>query len=206
MEILKKWSLALLLLCSCLAVTQAQSDAVADAFAKSYALEGQAKYSEAIDAIKAHAATNTYEVNLRMGWLYYLSKKYDESVKAYQNAIAKMPAAIEPLLGAVNPLAAQNKWEDVENVYLSILKIDSKNSTVNYRLGLIYYYRKDYTKAEKYFSVSLNLYPFDYDSMLMSAWTYYFLGKYNEAKTLFNRVLLLSPADKSALEGLGAIK
>jgi hypothetical protein len=40
----------------------------------------------------------------------------------------------------------------------------------------------------------------------MSAWTNYFLGNKNEAKALFNKVLLYSPNDKSALEGLGLIK
>jgi hypothetical protein len=42
--------------------------------------------------------------------------------------------------------------------------------------------------------------------MLMSGWNYYFLGKYSEAKELFNRVLLYSPSDASAKEGLGLIK
>ena len=42
--------------------------------------------------------------------------------------------------------------------------------------------------------------------MLMSAWTNYFLGNKNEAVTLFNKTLLYSPNDKSALEGLSLIK
>ena len=112
----------------------------------------------------------------------------------------------EALLGIVNPLAVQKKWNDVEQVYVSILKIDPKNSQTNFRLGQIYYNRKEYAKADKYFSTSLNLYPFDYDSMLMSGWNCYFLGKYSEAKELFNRVLLNSPLDTSAKEGLGLIK
>ena len=40
----------------------------------------------------------------------------------------------------------------------------------------------------------------------MSAWTDYFLGKTNEAKVLFNRVLLLYQGDVSATEGLALIK
>jgi len=54
--------------------------------------------------------------------------------------------------------------------------------------------------------VALNLYPLDYNNLLMSAWTNYFLGKTNEAKVLFNRVLLLYQGDASAIEGLGLIK
>jgi Flp pilus assembly protein TadD len=50
------------------------------------------------------------------------------------------------------------------------------------------------------------MYPFSYDGLLMYAWTNYQLGKFADAKILFNKVLLLSPADKSAKEGLGLIK
>ena len=46
----------------------------------------------------------------------------------------------------------------------------------------------------------------DYNSLLMTAWTDYFLGNLNEAKILFNRVLLLYQTDSSALEGLSLIK
>lgn len=205
MEILKKGFVLMVLILNSLFAT-AQTAGLADAFSKSYNAEAGGKYADAIAALQPFAANDLYEVHLRLGWLYYLSNKYDESILSYQKAAAKMPAAIEPLLGAVYPLSVKNKWEEVENVYLSILKIDAKNSLVNYRLGLIYYYRKDYVKAEKYFAVALNLYPFDYDSALMSAWNYYFLGKYSEAKVLFNRVLLISPNDKSALEGLAGIK
>ena len=42
--------------------------------------------------------------------------------------------------------------------------------------------------------------------MLMSAWNLYFLGKYGEAKELFQRVLLYNPQDTSAKEGLSMIK
>ena len=117
-----------------------------------------------------------------------------------------MPAATEPLWGLLNPYLAKEDWLNAEKVYLDILKLDPKNSVVNYRLGLIYYYRKNYKMAQKYFDVALNLYPFDYDTMLMSAWTNYFLGKNSEAKVLFNKVLLYSPNDASALEGLALIK
>jgi len=47
-----------------------------------------------------------------------------------------------------------------------------------------------------------HMYPFDYYSTLMSGWTKYFLGKKNEAKRLFNNVLIISPADQSAKDGL----
>jgi hypothetical protein len=40
----------------------------------------------------------------------------------------------------------------------------------------------------------------------MMAWTSLKMGKMREAKVLFNKVLLLSPDDESAIEGLSLIK
>ncbi len=79
------------------------------------------------------------------------------------------------------------------------------NSKINYALGNIYYYQKKFVLAEKYFDLVISLYPFDYYSNLMSGWTKYFLNKKNEAKILFNTVLIISPTDKSAREGLALI-
>jgi len=205
MEILKK-SFALLLLFGIQFVNAQDQNTVQEAFNKSYVLESGKKYNEAIEALKSINAINNYPIQIRLGWLTYSAKRYNESVIAYKKAAELMPASVEALLGAVNPLVAQNKWEEVEQTYLAILKNDPKNSSINFRLGQIYYNRKEYSKAEKYFSTALNLYPFDYDSMLMSGWNYYFLGKYSEAKELFNRVLLYSPKNTSALEGIGLIK
>jgi tetratricopeptide (TPR) repeat protein len=89
---------------------------------------------------------------------------------------------------------------------MSILSIDPYNSSVNYKLGLIYYYKPDYATAYKYFEKVVNMYPFDYYSSLMFAWTSYQLGKTREAEVLFNKVLLISPDDKSAFEGLSILK
>jgi len=184
----------------------AQTKEVMDAFSQSYDFEAIKKYPAAISAINKVYSESSYEMNIRMGWLYYSAGKSKEAIAYYQKAIALMPAATEPLWAIINPLSVLEIWNEVEKNYLAILKLDPKNSTANYRLGLIYYYRKDYVNAKKYLDVSLNLYPFDYNNMLMSAWTNYFLGNKNEAKLLFNKVLLYSPNDSSALEGLGLIK
>jgi len=92
------------------------------------------------------------------------------------------------------------------NLYNKILEVNPKSTTANYRLGLIYYGQKNYSKAGSSFEKVLDLYPFDYDALLMTAWTDYFLGKTNEAKILFTKVLMNSPDNESAGEGLNLIK
>jgi tetratricopeptide (TPR) repeat protein len=179
---------------------------VPNAFAKSYVAEGKGNYSEAIKAIKDVYNESSYTMNLRLGWLYYLDLNYEVSISYYNKASKLMPVAVEPLWALLNPQIAKENWAEVDKIYLRILKIDPKNSTANYKLGLNYYYRKNYAKAKKYFDVALNLYPFDYNIVLMSAWNNYFLGKTNEAKVLFNKVLNIDANDASALQGLSLIK
>ena len=175
-------------------------------FKQSYEYEAVRNYEAAINSINSLYSETSYEINLRLGWLYYLSGKNKESIVYYQKASSVMPAATEPVWGIINPYTKLEHWNEIEKAYISILKIDPKNTTANYNLGLIYYYRKDYINAKKHFDVSLNLCPFGYNNLLMSAWTNYYLGNKNEASILFNKTLLYSPNDKSALDGLSLIK
>lgn len=203
MEILKKAPIMLLV---CLFLNGYAQTPLQKAFAASYTQEYQGKYLEAIASLNAVYDASSYETNLRLGWLSYLAGKFAESVTFYQRASGIMPAATEPMWGLVNPLSKLEKWTDIEKVYGDILKLDPKNATAHYRMGLIYYYRKDYPSAKKYFDTSLGLYPFDHDNMLMSGWTLYYMGKKEEAKAMFNRVLLYSPTDTSAMQGLSLLK
>ena len=184
----------------------AQSKELQAAFSKSYDSESTKKYDAAIASINSVYSATSYEINLRLGWLNYSAGKYKESLPFYQKAVELMPAATEPKWAIINTYTKLENWNEIEKIYLAILKLDPKNSSANYYLGLIYYYRKDYVSAKKHFDISLNLYPFDYNNMLMSAWTNYFLGNKNEAVILFNKTLMYSPNDKSALEGLSQIK
>lgn len=205
MEILKKSLLVIILFIS--AFTFAQDyKSLQDAFQKSINYESKQDYTNAIDVLKPLASAANYEINARLGWLHYLAGKNSESVTYYTKAIALKPSAIEPLLGIAYPYGELKKWTELQSTYQKIIALDPKNTTANYRLGLSAYYGKNYVLAKKYFDTVLNLYPLDYNTLLMSAWTTYFLGKSSDAKILFNKVLMISPDDKSATEGLTLIK
>ena len=176
------------------------------AFSDSYAREKSGKYADAVAALKAYYDANSYEINLRLGWLTYLQGQFYESLGYYNKSIELMPYAIEPRLGVVLPASSLGNWEMVIGQYNKILEIDPNNTVTLYRLGLISYDRKDYKQAYQYFEKVVNLYPFDYQSVLMLAWTNYRLGKTREAKVLFNKALLYYPEDASAKEGLSLIK
>ena len=199
MEILKRVFASLLCILS--TATFAQNN-LHNAFVESYTLEANKNYEGAIASIKDACNESCYECYYRIGWLYFSEAKYNDAAANYSKAALIMPASIEPLLGLAAVYYKTEKWIELENTYLTILKIDSKNSKANYRLGLIYYYKKDYVKALQYFQVSLNLYPTDIDSLIMTAWVNYYLGNISAAKILFNKAILLQPSNESAKDGL----
>ncbi|MBU0486979.1 MAG: tetratricopeptide repeat protein [Bacteroidetes bacterium] len=207
MEILKKTIVTVALYLLPAVIVNAQDAKVLQAaFSSSYTHEANAEYSKAIETLKGVYTADSYELNLRLGWLHYLSGLFTESSTYYNKAISLMPYAIEARFGVVYPEAALGNWDKVKNHYLEILKVDGSNTLANYRLGLIYYGKEDYNAAIKCFEKNVNLYPFDYDSVLMFAWTNFKLGKTREAKVLFNKVLLIKPGDTSAIDGLSLIK
>jgi tetratricopeptide (TPR) repeat protein len=176
------------------------------AFSDSYAKEKSEKYGDAVAALKPYYDASSYEINLRMGWLTYLQGQFTESMSYYNKAIDLMPYAIEPRLGVVLPASSLGNWDMVISQYTRILSIDPNNTISLYRMGVISYDRKDFKQAYQYFEKVVNLYPFDYQSVLMLAWTNYKLGKTREAKVLFSKALLYYPDDASAKEGLSLIK
>lgn len=198
--------LTLILACSLSMAIAQDNKKLQDAFTASYTHEYNLDYKKAIDVLKAEYGSGSYELNLRLGWLYYLNGDFAVSVDYYQKAVTSAPGAVEARFGVVYPLSALNKWDDVAKQYEEILKIDPNQVTANYRLGLINYNKGNFKQAKPFFDKYLALYPFDYDANHMAAWTNLNLGKTAEARTLFNKALLLKPGDSSALDGLGRCK
>lgn len=205
--LLKKLILLVLFMFIISARSNAQDfKAVNEAFTSSYTYENAAEYGKAIDVMKRIYDEKSYEINIRLGWLYYMSGLFTEAQTYYQRSISLRPLSLEAKFGFILPSSALGNWDKVITQYASILKIDPSNTTANYRLGLIYYGRKNYTMASKHFEKIVNLYPFDYDGIHMYAWTNYHLKKSREAKILFQKGLLIRPGDASCLEGLSLIK
>jgi len=206
METLKRILLTVTLTFVVCSLTAQSTSVIQATFIKSFESEKSGNYVAAINSMKTIYKADSYIVNIRLGWLYYLAKQYTESIKYYDKSIALKPYAIEARFGAVKPLSAIESWDKVKVHYVEILKIDSQNTIANYWLGVIYYNRKDYVNAIKLFEKVVNLYPLDYDSSIMLAWSKLNTGKSSDARVLFNHALILRPNDSSALSGLKLIK
>lgn len=183
-----------------------QNGKVLEAFTKSYEYETSGDYTNALSILESVYEADSYEINIRLGWLNYKAGDYQKSLDYYNKSINLMPYSIEPKLGYNLPASALKNWDDVISKYKSILEIDPQNTFVHYQLGNIYYERKDFSSAYSSFEKIVNLYPFDFDSVLMFAWTNYQMGKLREAKVLFSKALLISPSNQSANEGMGLVK
>lgn len=181
-------------------------DSVLKAFSHSYTYEKENDFTKAASVLKKTYQEDSYEFNLRLGWLSYNLKKYDESKTYYKKALSLLPYSEEARFGLVLPLAANREWNEVIKIYTQILENNPGNTVALYRLGLVYYERKDWTQAYRQFQKVVDLYPFGYDGLLMLAWTNLQMGKSREAKILFNKVILYSPGDKSAMDGLRLLK
>ena len=181
-------------------------DNLINAFQQSYLNEASGDNIKAIENLRAVYKEDSYEINLRLGYLCYLSGRFSESLAYYNKAVDLMPFSIEARLGIVLPASAMGNWSQVIRHYEKILEIAPNYSIVLHRLGLIYYGREDFSTAERYFEKVVNLFPFDYDGLTMLAWTKLRLNKVREAKVLFYKALLNTPSGSSAAEGLELLK
>jgi len=181
-------------------------DVITEAFRQSYVLEKSKDFKGAAQQLKNVYQTDAYEINLRLGWLTYNAGAIAESIDYYTKAVNLKPYALEPKFGLAYPYSVEGRWDDIISLYNQILQTDPQNTLANYRLGLIYYNRSNYEKAEPYLEKVVNLYPFDYDSLILLAWIKLNLQKSREAKILFQKALMNNPGDESALEGLRLIK
>ncbi|MCC6369663.1 MAG: tetratricopeptide repeat protein [Bacteroidia bacterium] len=173
-----------------------------DAFAKSYEFAAANNQKAAANVLKDNYDKSSYYMNLRLGWLTHLLGQENEAGAYYKIAAELKPQSIEAKLGCAIPAEVMGNKTELKSIYESILAIDPQNTVINYKLGNLYYEKKEYATALKHFEKVTTLYPFDYDGLLMCAWANYQVNNYNEARTLFYKVLCLSPGDRSATTGL----
>ncbi len=194
-------------MCLLVVNVHAQSNAVLQkAFHNSYTDELNKNYTAAINDISPYYTDNSYEINIRLGWLHYLNQNYNASKNYYQKAVTLKPSSIEAKFGFVKPLSFLQSWDKVLEQYLAILKIDPQNTQACYWAGIIYYNRKQYDVSIRLFKTVATLYPYDYDGNHMLGWSLLMDGKKDEAKGYFEKALIIKPGDDSSTDGLNKCK
>jgi tetratricopeptide (TPR) repeat protein len=187
--------------------SHAQENKLLTAFTDSYAFETNLEYNKAanlLEKIYLNYISN-YEINYRLGWLRYSAGDFKESENYYKKAMEIKPLSLEAIYGMILPLISQQKYNSVIKLSEKALSIAPNDSRGEYFLGLAYYYKKNYTKSEKFLEKAINKYPFDLDINLMLGWTKFALGKKNEAKSLFLTAQRNSPYNHRVKTALNLI-
>jgi tetratricopeptide (TPR) repeat protein len=178
-----------------------------DAFYTSYHLEKAQSYDDAIKALDElrKRTPDDYTLNLRLGWLYYLTGNYANSRKHYQSAIKASPNAIEPRLGYTLVLAVQEKYNDLETASREIIRIDASNYYANLRLGFSLRMQKKFTQADEVLQRMVDLYPTDTKFLIELALSKVGQQQAEPAKKLFRQILLLDSENQTAKDQLNRL-
>jgi len=173
---------------------------IKEAYSKSFQYEKIGRYKDAIKALSAvyNEYPDGYTINLRLGWLYYLSKRYANSIFHYEKAIKINPYSIEAKLGYTLPLLAQERFSDVEKVCYQILYTDFYNYYGNLRLSYVLRMQKKYDLAEKVSKKMLYIYPTDINFLTELGIIEYLKGSKKEAIKIFKNILILDPENSTA--------
>ncbi|MCB0288303.1 MAG: hypothetical protein KDE57_16700 [Calditrichaeota bacterium] len=194
---MKKMLLLLLVSANLLALTDAE---IRDAYYKSYNYEKIQNYSDAINTLMPvyNEFPNTYTVNLRLGWLYYLSTNYANAISHYDRSIKISPYSLEAKLGRLLPLLAQHRYGEVEKEAFQILNVDYYNYYGNLRLAYALRMQQKFDVAVKITQKMLAIYPIDVQFLTEFALGKIGLGETDEAMAVFSNILILDPENVTA--------
>ena len=186
----------LLLLTLSLAFSSEEFENIKTHYFKSYDYEQVGKYSEAIKVLAPlyKKYSNGYTLNLRFGWLFYLDKKYNDSIKYYKKASLLNIYALNPKLGLVRVYLDTYNYSDAESVAQELLKIDYYNYYANLFMIKALIGQKKYDTALESVNKMLAIYPTNVAYLEQLAIVYKATNsKYLEQ--VYEDILILDPND-----------
>lgn len=181
---------------------------IAKAYHQSLQYEYLQKYDKAIDVLSPiyKKYPKGYLVNLRLGWLYYNSNRYANSISHYSNANHILPGALEPKLGLALDYLTQQKYDNVIATTHQILQKDYYNYYANLYLIRALSAQKHYQDVVTVTHKILGLYPLDNKFLNELGLAYLAQKKYEKANKCFNTVLLTDPVNVIAKSSINKIE
>jgi type IV pilus assembly protein PilF len=130
-----------------------------------------------------------------LGLTYYYRDRYDQAIVHLQRAIQLKPDYAPATNTLGNTYSAMGQWDKAIEIYERIIE-DAFYGTPHFTLsnmGVAYFQKKDYTKAEHYFLEALKINP-DFINALAGLGTMYIdQGRYNEAVVKLGRAVRKDP-------------
>ncbi len=170
------------------------------AYYQSYHYEQIENYNTAINAMLPVLAAypKGYTVNLRLGWLYYLSNHYANSMRHYITAIKTAPDSIEARLGLILPQLAQERYSQAEQTAYQIINKDYANYYANLRLIITLRKQGKSDLALDIAKKMLAYYPSDKLFLEQLGLIYKEQGNQAKAILVFAELLILDPENVNA--------
>ncbi len=167
------------------------------AYLSSYQAERAGKYEAAMSALDAVSRDYpaSYTLNLRLGYLNYLTKRYALALDHYSKASVAAPASVDPKLSKMTVLLAQFKYADAEQVGYQLVNIDYANYFGNLRLVYALRMQQKYELAEKVTSKMLAFYPIDASFMAEYGILKYATGNFDQSRRVFSDMLVLDSSN-----------
>jgi len=183
----------------------AQELDIADAYFRSFEYERTDDFSNAVRALTPvlEAYPNGYTVNLRLGWLFYRNGNYSNAIAHYQAATTAAPFALEPKIGHLLPLMAQQRWAEAEVLAYQIVSMDHYNYYGNLRLATILRMQNELDAASQVAWKMAGAYPTDLLFMAELARIAVAQGDSDEAARLYTDLIILDPENQEARAFLG---
>ncbi len=166
----------------------------------SYAAERIGDIPKAVAKMVAILQNNPtdYFVHLRLGWLFYIQKKYKNSIDHYSGAFNATPSSIESLLGLSLVYYSTASYDKAAKACSLLLQRDPKNHTGLQRIITSQIQLRDFVHALENSNTATELYPTDPVFLEQKAYLLKETGKPEEAKATLAILLLVSPQNAYA--------
>lgn len=179
---------------------RAEIDKITLSYQNSYKYEKTGNYTDAVRSLVPvyKAYPETYTVNLRLGWLFYMLQKYNDSLHYYRTAEKLAPYSLEVKNGLALVYLAAQGWEQAEELCNQVLTIDYYNFYANLYLISTLKEQNKYKECEAVARKMLYILPTNTTFMNELGIALYYQKKDNDALTIFNSVLILDPESVTA--------
>jgi tetratricopeptide (TPR) repeat protein len=178
------------------AVTKEEQEQVYE----SYALESKGDYAQSIAKMAKVFDENKsdYFINYRMGWLFSMNKKYENSTEHYEKAAQASPKSLEPWLALSSLDMNLGLYAKVIAVSEEILKRDPANYLGLQRFITACIKLQKFEQALPKVNNALAFYPIDAIFLEQKGYLLNQLNKPAEAKKVLGTLLLISPTNAYA--------
>ncbi len=169
-----------------------------DLISASYSAESANNYPLALEKMKALEIQDTTDAfyKLRIGWLLYLSGKYNESLAYYQKSL-KISPCVDAQIGIVNCYLYLGMWNDAISLCKEVLTTYPDYTDVLLKAGFAAYMKKEYNQSINYYLKALIVSPYSFEARGYLVAAYYYNGNNTEAKKHYQFLKRYYPASPS---------